>query len=578
VIGLGAEGAPRLLLGRDEGPGAEDKTVGVFAPEGVALGAGRLAVADTGNRRALLVDVQGASATVVIRERLLRPMDVAFLAPGATFPEGALAVLDGDTARVEVFGLDGTWLTGFGEWGYFPGLFAAPQGLATFGDTIFVADTDNHRIQAFAPSVRSRPEAPQFAPQYTFGVHAIEPGEGDGSLHYPSDVAIAPDGSAAAVSEPLDGRVQRFLRAPGAEPPVDPQRLGIGQASAHYGRVADLDGQFFVIAEPESRQVKLFDLRGEEPVQIGLLGGHGERLGMLIRPSGLALDSDRRELLVADAALRRVSRARLAIDPAEALRYNPARETWVEAIDFTRLGAGVLDPAARPIEPGELDRLPDGGAVLVDMANGRVLELGPDLLPRRILLAREAGLLAPADVALEPGGTHVLVTDAAAGAVFRVALGAQDTGATPPERLELRRPVRPENIHAARDGRVLVSDVIGHRIRVLRDVDGSLREMDAIGAAPWVEGAPPGDTWRTCRGLAPLWFDEPADLGVDARGRLLVVDHGNHRGVILGPDGEVLLGFGSRLYTRPLQPKRIQKPDATPGTGRVDRQGTKGGQ
>lgn len=531
----------------------------VFAPEGLALDTARglVAVADAGNRRVLVLALAGDRAPVVIADtRLVRPVDVGFLPESEALPGGGLAVLDADASRVELFDLAGVWRGGFGDWGYFPGLFAAPQGLATWRDEVFVADTDNHRVQVFAPKSGA---ALEYELRYTFGVHAIRPGEGDGSLHYPTDVAVAPDGSFAAVAEPLDGRVQLFRRAPGAEPAVDPLRVGIGQASAHYGRVMDIDGQFMALAEPESRRVLLFDLRLDEPVEIGALGGHGRRLGMLMRPSGLALDAAQKELLVADAALRRIARVRLAIDPAETLRFHPARETWVEALEFGRLGAGVLGDEARPIEPWEVDAVPAArgsrlpgsrGAVLVDGANGRVLFLGPDLAPMRVVFAAADGAVAPADVAVTRDGAHAWIADPGAEALFRVALeeGAQDV-----RRVPLRAPVRPMHVSVAPDGRVLVSDVLTHRLRVVADRDGALAEVTPIGAAPEPDSGQRDLAWRLNRGLGPLWFCEPADLGVDGRGRLVIIDHGNHRGVVLGPDGDVALGFGSRMYTDPLR-------------------------
>jgi DNA-binding beta-propeller fold protein YncE len=542
---------------------------GVHAPEGVAVDdAGkRVAVADTGNRRVLVFDVgrRGPARLVIAEARLVRPVDVGFLPPSAALPEGGLAVLDADTSRVELYDLAGTWRGGFGDWGYFPGLFAAPQGLATWRDEIYVADTDNHRVQVFAPKVGAELV---YELQYAWGRHAIRPGDGDGLLHYPTDVAVAPDGSFAAVCEPLDGRVQLFRRAPGKEPPEDPLRVGIGQAAAHYGRVADIDGQFMALAEPESRRVKLYDLRLDEPAEIGITGGHGDRLGMLMRPSGLALHGATRELLVSDAALRRLARVRLDIDPAETLRYDYARETWVEAIEFALLGPNVLEPDTRIIEPWEVDRTPDGGAVLVDGANGRVLLLGPDLLPSRVLLGRRDHAVSPVDVAVAPDGAHVWVADAGGGALFRVALATPTEGAAPhllrvvlgagPSTSKDPRPAaRPMNLTVAPDGRVFVSDVLTHSIRVVVTENGEPREVEVIGAGTRAAVTALGDdAWLTRRGLEPLWFCEPADLGFDARGRLLVIDHGNHRGVIFDAEGNVALGFGSRLYIEALDPRR----------------------
>jgi len=539
----------------------------VWAPEGLAVDASGtwIAVADTGNRRVQLLPLAVVEAgedavqpRLLTGRALLRPVDVGFLPSGPAWPEGALAVLDADAARVELFGLDGAWRGGFGDWGYFPGLFASPQGLATWRDEVFVADTDNHRVQVFGPS-ESDPAT--YTLRYAFGRHAIRPGEGEGSLHYPTDVAVAPDGSYAAVCEPLDGRVQVFGRAPGKEPPEDPLRVGIGQAAAHFGRVADVDGQFLVIAEPESRTVKLFDLRLEEPAEIGLIGGHGRRLGMFTRPSGLALDAARRELLVADAALRRVARVRLRIDEAAPLKYDYARETWVEALDFAALGPGVLGAGARPIEPGELEHLPGGGAALVDTANARVLALAADLTPERVLLSPADGAVAPADVA-RAGAADLWVADPGAGALFRVTLA---TGAV--TRVPLAPSARPANVAAAPDGRVYTSDIGHHLVRVIAvDGAGPPREVGALGRGEGLAAGPrasamPAESaglerrWLTGRGLAPLWFHEPADLGFDALGRTLLVDHGNHRVVLLRGD-EVLRGFGSRLYIEALDPRR----------------------
>ncbi len=541
-------GPTRALAGPGSGPGQ------VWAPEGVAVDAAGtwVAVADTGNRRVQLLPLGEGAPRVLSGRELVRPVDVGFLPPSAGWPEGALAVLDADAARVELFGLDGRWRTGFGDWGYFPGLFASPQGLATWRALVFVADTDNHRVQVFGPS---EADPATYTLRYAFGRHAIRPGEGEGSLHYPTDVAVAPDGSYAAVSEPLDGRVQLFARAPGKEPPEDPLRVGIGQAAAHFGRVADADGQFLVIAEPESRSVKLYDLRLEEPAEIGLIGGHGRRLGMFTRPAGLALDAARRELLVADAALRRVARVRLRIDEAAPLKYDYARETWVEALDLGALGAGVLDPAARPIEPGELEHLADGGAALVDTANARVLKLGADLAPERVLLASADGAVAPVDVTRDGAG-NLWVADPGAGALFRIAQGDFAV-----QRISLGAGARPANVAVAPDGRVYTSDVAHHTVRVVEWIGaGTAREVGALGRgaglASQAAAAPSGDSaWLTGRGLAPLWFHEPADLGFDTQGRTLLVDHGNHRVVLLRGD-EVLRGFGSRLYIEALDPRR----------------------
>ena len=61
-------------------------------------------------------------------------------------------------------------------------------------------------------------------------------------------------------------------------------------------------------------------------------------------------------------------------------------------------------------------------------------------------------------------------------------------------------------------------------------------------------------------GLGPGQLYEPAGVALDDEGNLLVVDHGNHRGVVLTPDGAFVRAFGSKLYVRPAM-----RPDAGEG-------------
>ena len=51
-------------------------------------------------------------------------------------------------------------------------------------------------------------------------------------------------------------------------------------------------------------------------------------------------------------------------------------------------------------------------------------------------------------------------------------------------------------------------------------------------------------------GLGRSEFLDPRGLAVLGDGRLVVIDHGNHRGQIFGPEGNFLTGFGSRFYTQ----------------------------
>lgn len=61
---------------------------------------------------------------------------------------GNLWIADYGNHRVQIFAPDGTFLGGWGHAGSGPGELAEPWGVTVDGDTFYVADTKNHRIQS----------------------------------------------------------------------------------------------------------------------------------------------------------------------------------------------------------------------------------------------------------------------------------------------------------------------------------------------------------------------------------------------------------------------------------------------
>jgi tripartite motif-containing protein 2/3 len=84
----------------------------------------------------------------------------------------------------------------------------------------------------------------------------------------------------------------------------------------------------------------------------------------------------------------------------------------------------------------------------------------------------------------------------------------------------------------APDGDIYVTDEAGHKVV----------RFDA-------EGAPKPSFGR--RGLGRVEFFKPKGITFDAKGDLLVLDWGNHRGQVLTRDGEFLRAFGSRVFVVP---------------------------
>jgi len=519
ILALDVEsGAHRVLAGHGVGAGA------VVLPRAVALdpASGALLVGDAFG--AQVRDPETERWTRLALEGVVRVDAIAALGDGT----GRLVVADGARQTIEVFDADGARVARLSEWGAFPGQVSSPGGVAMADGLAFVADTENHRVQAFDPGADE-------ALAYRFGVHAIEPGEGDGALHYPADIAIRPDGALLALPEPLDDRVQLFARGDGPEPERDPLRRGIGQAGAHLGPPAAAAGQYLVTVSPESHRIQANDLRLGPPVQVSEFGGFGARLGAFRGPVGVALADGGRALAVTDAGSRRLTRARLDVRPDERLGQDPELVTYLDGLELERL---EVAGSAAPTIPGAVAFLDTVGEriAVADRANERVLLVGPDLgviAESRPALGDVRGLAARGD-----GGVLVAVGPGSAGGTGRVLELDAEGGVVREIGADVL--LRPEGLALAGD-RLFVSDAARHRVEAF--------DLAEAGALEFGFGE---------RGLGPAEFSDPRGLAVvlcgeDRTPRLVVIDHGNHRGQIFDLDGNLVEGFGSRLYVNALK-------------------------
>jgi DNA-binding beta-propeller fold protein YncE len=142
-------GADGKFLGTMGGAGTDAE----FArPMGIAVAAdsdGRdcIWVADTGHRLFVLRD--GAPTRVFGAEgddvgSLRFPTGVA------AHPDGGVVVCEAGNHRIQWFGPDGVSRGVFGRAGGAPGEFRGPYDCAIDGDRLWVADTDNHRVQGLS--------------------------------------------------------------------------------------------------------------------------------------------------------------------------------------------------------------------------------------------------------------------------------------------------------------------------------------------------------------------------------------------------------------------------------------------
>ncbi len=297
------------------GPGRTLTTMN--GPADVACNGRRIAVADRGNRRVLLLDMTGANLGMydaVNHTALALPSGVAMDARGNLF------ITDEATHMVHALGLDGTHRWSTGGWGKAPGRFAEPAGIDVKDGVVLVADRLNHRIQAL--------DANTGATIDWWGMHAVTPREGDGRIHYPEDVAFTDFG--CVVAEPFERRIQAFV--PG-EPDRAKAPTGPLESQSHFGPRMAQHGRTLVVWEPEMRAFHLLDLSRDVPVHMGTFGEHGTGPGCIEQPVTITFedDADGTLLHVIDAADGHRHTWRLNLPALDATGFDPNRAVFMSS-------------------------------------------------------------------------------------------------------------------------------------------------------------------------------------------------------------------------------------------------------
>ncbi|MBI4927815.1 MAG: TIGR03663 family protein, partial [Anaerolineae bacterium] len=205
----------------------------------------------------------------------------------------------------------------FGITGSEPGQFSAPRGIAIGPDnTLYVADSRNHRIQRFSPAGELLNQWGSFADAAT----GDAPG---GTFNEPWDVAVAPDGT-VFVSDTWNHRIQvfnaegEFLRSWGkfgqAETPDafwGPRGLAIDSRGRIY--IADTGNKRIAIFAPDGTFIAQF-------------GSAGLDQGQFDEPTGVAVGPDD-VVYVADTWNQRVQ---VFVGDTDGLFFTPVREWPIE--------------------------------------------------------------------------------------------------------------------------------------------------------------------------------------------------------------------------------------------------------
>lgn len=444
--------------------------------------------------------------------QLNHPNDVAIDDSGAAY------VADVGNDRIVKFDATGKFVKSFGGRGSQPGLFAAPTGVDVHGQELYVADRDNHRIEVFDLDGNY---------VYEWGVHALLPREGQGKLHYPTDVAVSPKGDRVAVVEPMEDRVQIF----GVAQENTVLTTGERDTSAHFGGHCSVRRDVFAICEPSGPSVSIFDLTRGHPIEITRFGRSGSGAGRMLRPTSVLLDDKAEIVYVADPFAYRISAYRIERKRDEPLRFDPFLAQFVRSVDLTANDLPLR--GTWNIEPNGM-ALGDRGEILVaDGANDRVVVFDSNLVPIRAFANGSA-------------------VDAKGIAFDRVSGLTAVTSDTQPWGGSVRTFARDGSTGAylSATNSFGVAWIDASSAWFTNRVFGELGKLEFTGVRG-VRFPPPT--------LAPLSkqnarigrgeFVKPEGVTIDEHGRVYVVDAGNHRFQILDADGKYLDMFGARFFT-----------------------------
>jgi len=491
----------------------------LIEPQGVCGAKGRVWVADSGHGRVLSFSDDGShpqayGAPGRGKGLFVEPVDVAVDEAGRVW------VVDAGTPKIACFAADGTLLLEIEGHGPHEGLFARPASIEVALGHVWVCDRDNHRVQCFAPTGEL---------VHAHGVHALLPHEGKGRLHYPAGLAIAPDGSRAALVEPAEDRVQFFA---GNHDEPDPLLNLERDTAAHVEGGIAAGRQTLVALEPSGPDARLYDLRDKEPIEITRFLVRGAKHGGALSPVAVALSPDARLAYIADPLLSRVTAVLVERDLGAPLKQDPFLPRLARLVDLDALQTVAGLPAApRP----QAIAWSEGELWVADRRRGSAWVLDAKLELLREWRPEGPRWVDPTAIAVE--GERVWIVDRKSRAVR---VHAQRDGALLHEfvaKAELggaERLLAPHGMAAHADGGAWISDEGTGRILRL---DREARVVESIGG----------------RGMGRVQFEKPQGLCSSPDGDLWVVERGNHRVQRLSSAGAYKDVFGARLWCLPAR-------------------------
>lgn len=272
-----------------------------------------------------------------------------------------------------------------------PGLFSDPRGLAVDSNgLVYIADSNNHRVQVFSSSAELQQVWGFFADSSTG-----EPPPG--GFNQPWDLTVASDGSVIVI-DTWNHRIQRFNQEGEFIHTYDTSAASLSPAGLYGPRAVTMDaqGRLFVV-DTGNKRVLVFSLEG---LFLGSFGSGGLSLGNLDEPVGIAVDN-LGKVWIADTWNQRLQ----VFEERAALQFDAVGEWPIEAW----FGQSIENKPYIAVSPqGQLCATdPEGGRVLCFTREGDYL-----------LGFTSRGMILPAGIAFDPD-CRLWVSDAGSDRVIR---------------------------------------------------------------------------------------------------------------------------------------------------------------